>query len=551
VSSSDLPPYGEAGPLRPPDTDEGTAAHPDGSPKVSPELALVDPALASTEGDPNKEVTMSSNAPENGTFFVDQQPAASAPAPAPTAPAPAELQPAPAPATRGAMFDVPLGTLIFRAGLLAEEQLEDALQEGMRTGKRLGEVLTERGLIKEPDLGRLLAGQRGLPFVELEGVQVDPTAVQLLPEEIARMQHALTIGFEQGVPVVVVADPTNELVVENVRRALGKDPHLVVAAQGDIARKIDQAYAAPAPAAAPVEPAPVAEAPPVAAPEALSPASAPVAQPAPEPQAPPEQPAIVPTPMPTVVPPPEERAPEAQPVVEATSSPAPEEVPPLLAQPVADLAPPVVAVEPVAAPAPAASTEPAPVVVAPVEQSAETGLFTQAAEQAIAPLAADPPSAVPAAEPPPAPPAAETPPAPPAAETPPAPPAAETPPAAPADDVQVVVPQPETLAQPEAAPAPAPAESPEPASVPTHFVVLRLNGSEPVEIGGFASQDEAESFARTVVGRISRAEEQAEWPFFAGRFIRPQTIVSVDVVEQPVSSWTGSPMRSRWDSPSA
>jgi hypothetical protein len=533
VSSSDLTPFGEAGGLRPPDTDESTAAHTHGSPKVSPELALVDPALSSTEGDLDTEVTMSSNAPSTGTFFVDQQPAAP-PAPAPVAPAQPEAESAAAP-VRGAMVDVPLGTLIFRAGLLAEEQLEDALQEGMRTGKRLGEVLTERGLIQEPDLGRLLAGQRGLQFIELGSVQVDPAAVQLLPEEIARMQNALAIGFEQGVPVVVVADPTNELVVENVRRALGSDPQLVVAAQGDIGRKIDEAYAAPAPAAAPVEPAPVAEdspvvePAPVAAPEAPAPAL--VAQPAPEPQAPPAQPVAMPTPMPTVVPPPEERAPEAQPLVVAAPAPVPAEVPPLVAQPAPEptqpVAPPVP--EPVAAPTPepvasptpepVASPTPEPVAspapepmstpeAAPVDQPAETGLFTQAAEQAIAPLAVDPPSVTPS------------------------------------EEAQVSAPQPEQ--------APVPAETSEPAPTPTHFVVLRLNGSEPVEIGGFASEEQAESFARTVVGRISRAEEQAEWPFFAGRFLRPQTIVSVDVVEEPVSSWTGSAMRSRWDSqPSA
>ena len=64
------------------------------------------------------------------------------------------------------MRGVPLGTLILREGLLAEEQLAHALQEGMRTGKRLGEVLVERGLIRDHDLSRLLAGQRGFPFVE-------------------------------------------------------------------------------------------------------------------------------------------------------------------------------------------------------------------------------------------------------------------------------------------------------------------------------------------------------------------------------------------------
>jgi Type II secretion system (T2SS), protein E, N-terminal domain len=485
---------------------------------------------------------MSSNPASDGMFFVDQQPAAPVASP-PVAPAPVEA-PAPtaeAPAPTGAaMRDVPLGTLIFRAGLLAEEQLEDALQEGMRTGKRLGEVLAERGLIKDTDLGRLLAGQQGLPYVEAATLSVDRAAMERLPENIARMQNALAFALEDGVPVVAVADPTNELVVENVRRALGVEPRLVVAAHGELARKIQEAYSQPpdpapepAPAAEPapaVEPAPAAEPAPVApvAPVAAAEAPAPVEQPAPVAVAQPEAaptPAV--TPMPTSVPPAEERTPDpevpTQPLVAAPV--AANEVPPLHAQAAAEppLAPEPVVAEPVAAPAPEAApaaapaepVAPAPAAPAPVEQPpaepvvivaetpepppadpeqpaapeqpAEPGLFAQAAEQALAtPVAAEPPPA----------------------------------------------PQ-------EPAPAPAPVE-------PTHLVVLRLTGEDRVEIGAFGGQDEAESFARTVVGRISRAEEQSEWPLFGDRFIRPQSIASVDVVERSGSNWMGSSARAQW-----
>ena len=45
--------------------------------------------------------------------------------------------------------DAPLGTLIFRAGLLPAETIENALEEGVKTGRRLGEILIERGLLKE------------------------------------------------------------------------------------------------------------------------------------------------------------------------------------------------------------------------------------------------------------------------------------------------------------------------------------------------------------------------------------------------------------------
>ena len=149
------------------------------------------------------------------------------------------------------MVDVPLGTLIFRAGLLGEEQLEGALQEGMRTGKRLGEVLLERGWLNERDLGRMLAGQKGLPFVDVNVNDVEPEALAALAEDDARRQVALPLFYEDGELVVAVGDPSNEVVLEGLRRELQTDFQLVVAPFSQLQQVIDEAYSRPAPAPAP------------------------------------------------------------------------------------------------------------------------------------------------------------------------------------------------------------------------------------------------------------------------------------------------------------
>ena len=115
----------------------------------------------------------------------------------------------------------------------------------MRSGKRLGEVLLESGLLDERDLGRLLADQKGLRFVELSGFAHDPSATALLSAEKAHLFAALPVGFEDGVPLVAVADPSNEHVTENLRRALGKEPRLVVASRSDLHATIDRLHATP------------------------------------------------------------------------------------------------------------------------------------------------------------------------------------------------------------------------------------------------------------------------------------------------------------------
>ncbi len=545
-----------------------------GSDVVTPELALVDPELAKAQRQiPDRKAAMSSSTPSNGTFFIDPaqpeaapaspelaavpspliesvevaaEPVAPVPEPEPPAPPPAaKMTQHHVPATAAAaliddgstpMRDVPLGTLIFRAGLLAEEQLEDALQEGMRSGKRLGEVLLERGWLHERDLGRLLAGQKGLPFVEVRASDAEATALQMVSEEKARLQTALPLRYEDGQLVVAVADPSNELVLENLRRTLGSEPRLVVALQSELIRAIDEAYASVATQGTALrqEPAPQPE--PILVQE---PAAQPETTHLPEPARQPEQVAMAPavTQMPTVPPSVETR--DADPVQA-----------PLLQSPFV--------IEPGAE-----TVEPEPLVVEPIVPVEETPspLLEQPSlqqeptlvPQAITPPAAPPVEADPAPLEPllpvstPSQPPVEPIEAQPAPEAPPvpfvAPPAAEQPlVSAPAPLEEAVAPRPpETPAA-----TPAPSEQPQPGTSSIHAVLLRLRDGETLEVGTFNTAAEASACAQDVVREIAAAEADATWPFFGDRYLRPNAIVSVDLLEESADKWLGSAVRTRW-----
>ena len=164
------------------------------------------------------------------------------------------------------MRNVPLGTIIFRAGLLTSDQLEDALRDATSSGRRLGQVLLERGWLDERNLARFLAGQKGFPFVDLRTTDVDGDAAARLSEDSARVYRALPIAVEDGVPVVAIADPTNEAVMADVGAAMGADVRFAVAAGPDLEEAISRAFHPPAaPEAEPEQPAGVAASPFVAA----------------------------------------------------------------------------------------------------------------------------------------------------------------------------------------------------------------------------------------------------------------------------------------------
>ena len=136
--------------------------------------------------------------------------------------------------------DAPLGTLIFREGLLSAEQLEDSLGEAVKTGKRLGQVLVDKGLLEESQVARIIAKQKGLGFVNLAELQIDPDTARLLPHETAWLHHALPISVEDDLLVVAVEDPTDEEALDTVKAALGREARFVVATRSEILRTLDE-----------------------------------------------------------------------------------------------------------------------------------------------------------------------------------------------------------------------------------------------------------------------------------------------------------------------
>lgn len=94
----------------------------------------------------------------------------------------------------------------------------------------------------------------------------------------------------------------------------------------------------------------------------------------------------------------------------------------------------------------------------------------------------------------------------------------------PDDPFEAAMPAPEPVASPEIEELFAPQRSGQ------FRVVVRLKEGDGVEVGEFRDFGTAMEGAQEVIEQFSTATE-GQWPFYAGRFIRPDLIVSVDVVE--------------------
>jgi hypothetical protein len=123
---------------------------------------------------------------------------------------------------------LPLGELLIERRLLSRRQLELALQEHQRTGRRLGEVLVSYGFVSEQALASTLLEQVGLmdakPAVAAEAPEPEPEPLLRAAVPLAEAQHdgAVVLRVEDMLAQPghgVVASALEEKVVEFEQRS--------------------------------------------------------------------------------------------------------------------------------------------------------------------------------------------------------------------------------------------------------------------------------------------------------------------------------------------
>jgi Type II secretion system (T2SS), protein E, N-terminal domain len=153
----------------------------------------------------------------------------------------APAAPAVPPYSSAEMRSYPLGTLVYRAGLMPLETVNRALAEAADSGRRLGEVLVEYGL-PERELTRLLAAQHGQEFVDLVEYPIDTEIAHLLPRTVAEMYCAIPLRREGDCTIVAVPDADNSSHLTRLREALHGPIRLVTAARADIKDAIERIH---------------------------------------------------------------------------------------------------------------------------------------------------------------------------------------------------------------------------------------------------------------------------------------------------------------------
>ena len=136
-----------------------------------------------------------------------------------------------------------LGDLLIQQALIQPAQLDEALAEQKKSGRKLGRIFVDRQWVTEVQIAQVVSRQLGAPFVDLATRSLRPEVTGLLTEVHARRLRALPIEDLPGQPLrVAMADPTDVNAYDELVRLTRREIDMVVVAESQLLAALDRVY---------------------------------------------------------------------------------------------------------------------------------------------------------------------------------------------------------------------------------------------------------------------------------------------------------------------
>src|ERR671935_1138584 len=119
---------------------------------------------------------------------------------------------------RSKSFAERIADVLMEDGLLLPNQLEEAVNIQKTEGGRLLKILTDRQFVTEQDMAFSMGRCLNTPPVNLSKLRIPEEIMSLVPRDMATANKLVPIARLDGKLFVAMADPTNVLAVDDVKR---------------------------------------------------------------------------------------------------------------------------------------------------------------------------------------------------------------------------------------------------------------------------------------------------------------------------------------------
>ena len=127
-------------------------------------------------------------------------------------------------------------------GTIGESQLEEARNMAANLGIPPEDALVRLGYISGSDLGRAQAAEFNYEYVELEGLQIPNSVIEMVTESMARENVVIPTGIEGDAVTIAMHNPNNIEVLDKLRFVLNREIKPVMAPLESIQGAINRHY---------------------------------------------------------------------------------------------------------------------------------------------------------------------------------------------------------------------------------------------------------------------------------------------------------------------
>ncbi len=127
-----------------------------------------------------------------------------------------------------------LGEILIEVNLITQTQLESALDEAKKTGKRLGRILVESGWASEEDICRTLSQQLQIPMINLIERKIEPDVLKMIPPSTCLKYQVVPLGIHDKSLRVAMSNPTDYGALDDIAFITGYRVKASIASEKDI-----------------------------------------------------------------------------------------------------------------------------------------------------------------------------------------------------------------------------------------------------------------------------------------------------------------------------
>ncbi|MBF0386667.1 MAG: Flp pilus assembly complex ATPase component TadA [Candidatus Omnitrophica bacterium] len=139
-----------------------------------------------------------------------------------------------------------LGERLIKQGLITEAQLQEALDDQKKDKLPVGEILVNKGYLKEEDLAAAIGSQLLIPYASRASGMLNPQRQQnlekIIPYEFAKEHLVLPLNHNMNSLTCGIFNPFDLIMIDNLKKITGCEINFVIATRTDLLKSILEFY---------------------------------------------------------------------------------------------------------------------------------------------------------------------------------------------------------------------------------------------------------------------------------------------------------------------